>query len=236
MNSILRRRRGMMGAQSKLPPIPAGYVTDGLVFFLDGLQLANANNWTDIVGGKKFTLYNCSVANSNNGIVFDGTTSYGETSGAITNDFANETIEVVASYFPNSTALLFSQPVVNGNVGIGIAFSNSSSGGKVAVAIGHDGVKRNGRSATNATSDQRSKKVLGINGSRLIIRKTNMTGTYETTWAGYETGVTTLGCRCNDSRGNKYTGTVYAVRIYNRKLSEAEIGQNQDMDIVRYGI
>lgn len=234
--TLAERRRALMAQKSGLPPVPSGYVTNGLVFFLDGLQLANANNWTDIVGGKKFTLYNCSVANTDNGIVFDGTTSYGETNGTITNDFANETIEVVASYFPNSSALLFSQPVVNGNVGIGVAFSNASGGGKVAVGIGHDGVRRTCRSATNVTTDQRSKKVLGVNVSRLIIRKTNMTGTYETSWAGYETGITTLGCRCNSTHTMKYTGTIYAVRIYNRILTAAEIEQNQGIDIVRYGI
>lgn len=59
------RRRGA-GGNNRLE-----YITDGLVFHMDGLNKgSNPNYWTDTVGGLQFA-YVTGVTPSNNGIVFE---------------------------------------------------------------------------------------------------------------------------------------------------------------------
>ena len=45
-------------------PTAASYIQDGLVFQLDGIERGDSG-WTDLIGGKKFTLYNCTLNDNN---------------------------------------------------------------------------------------------------------------------------------------------------------------------------
>lgn len=60
-----------------IPPASA-YIQDGLVFHLDGIERGESG-WTDLIGGKKFTLYNCTLNDDN--VEFNGTSSYGKDTG-----------------------------------------------------------------------------------------------------------------------------------------------------------
>lgn len=217
-----------MGAQSG-GVIPDGYVTNGLVFFLDGLQNLSANEWTDIVGGKKFVLYSCTLNNTQSGVVFDGTNSYGECSGTITDDWENETIEAVIDRAAGSTPFVFNQPKIDDKVGISLVFG-SLAYSKNPVGIGVDGASHQQRWSLY------NNKLLGVNNDRCISDKTAMDVSNTDSWSANNVGVTTVGARCNANKTKKLTGTIYAIRIYNRKLSEAEILQNQTADMSRYGI
>lgn len=230
-------RRGMMAGGGRAA-VPDGYVTDGLVFFLDGKQLVSAAGWTDIIGGKTFALTNCSVGT--NGIVFDGT-AYGLYNGAVSSDWENETIEVVFSDYPitsnTSVALkpmvLVSQPTINNALGIGLRFGDE--GNYIRIVMATDGVKRSLRQFAKTTFPTR----IGTNVDRAIINEGNpVSNTSQTSYSANTSGKTVLGARTftGDTVSAFYTGTIHAVRIYSRKLTEAEIKANQQNDATYYGL
>ena len=222
------RRRLMMGQKAS---IPSGYITNGLVFFLDGKQLANATSWTDIVGGKTFSLTNCSVGT--NGIVFDGT-AYGEYNGRITTAWSSETIEIVVNGNTNwNSRALFVQPYMDDSVGISLRMGNGG-GTVVRYAIGCDGVSRAQKTSTNSATRRR----ISINQTNgLVINEAAQSGTSATSYAKNQCGITFLsGWKATPSGnyGGFYTGTIYAVRIYNRALSVDEMKANQAVDNTYY--
>ena len=118
MTELARRRRALMAKTASGPVIPSGYVTNGLVFFLDALQGINGSTWTDIAGQKAFTLTDC--VNSGNGIVFNGTSSKGVYNGSISSDWNNETIEAAISSSVKTTKDILCQPFQNASVGISL--------------------------------------------------------------------------------------------------------------------
>lgn len=232
-----RRRALMMEQEEALPPVPSGYITNGLVFFLDGKQLASSTKWKDIVGGKEFTLIDCTVGT--NGIVFNGTSSRGEYNGYITNNWENETIEVVFYGLESiKTKCLFSQPMVGGNAGIGLRFGDD---GDVRLATGqvaqtHQWFRASIYKSANRISVAATQDITGgvccHNGS-------NVTSNSSSSYAKNETGITCLGCRKTTNPStfySPYKGTIHAIRIYNRKLTLAEMQSNQATDLTYYNL
>ena len=229
---LANRRRAMMGRVSS-DLVPDGYVKDGLIFFLDGLQLCTASAWTDIVGRKTFTLYNCTRDANEKGIVFDGSSSYGEAPGYISLDFAAETIEAASTgLLPDNTGVaILNQPLVNGDCGVSLMGGATTT--TVPIAYVADGQTRNYITRTRTVTQH-----ISANKDRVVTNHGNASGngTRSTSYAGYTENVTTLGSRNGASRAYKFNGTIYAVRIYNRLLSQAEMLQNQLADASRYGI
>lgn len=237
MTELMRRRRAIMLRSVNLPPVPAGYVTDGLVFFLDGKQLVSATKWVDIVGGNIFNLTDCNPVN--NGVEFNGTTSHGEHGGPITNDWKNETIEVVFNGKTEiATKVIFSQPMIDAtNVGIALRFGNDGSA-RLATAsdgVSHSWFKTNISNAINRISVAATNTFDGIachNGVKVNLYSS-------VSYAKNETGITCLGCRKTTDPAtsyNFYQGIIHAVRIYNRKLSLAEMQANQANDLSYYNL
>lgn len=241
MTKLMRRRRALMAAQGGcLPPVPSGYITDGLAFFLDGLQLATATEWTDIVGGKKFALTNCSVGT--NGIVFDGT-AYGASPGPVLplpSDYTTQTIEVVIKATTDSRNALLSVPVMDDSgtekVGMGLRYAGAA-GQSVKMATIQDGTSKPlFRTSGILTSVAKINRVsvttdmMVVNGAKDI--STPASDSYGKNTSGY----TYLGARVTDGATiySKFVGTICAIRIYNKKLSEAEMKANQDTDLIRY--
>lgn len=226
------RRRALM-KQALIDLVPDGYVKEGLIFFLDGLQLCTASAWTDIVGRKTFTLYNCTRDANEKGIVFDGSSSYGEATGYISLDYAGETIEAVSTgMLPDNTGIaILNQPLVNGDCGVSLLGGATTT--TIPIAYVADGQTRN-----YITRNRTVTQLISVNKDRVVTNHGNAggDGTRSTSYAGYTENVTTLGSRNNASRGYKFHGTIYAVRIYNRLLSREEMLQNQLADASRYGI
>lgn len=228
-NLLIRRREMILSSASPSPIVPSGYVTDGLVFFLDGLQLASASSWTDIVGGKTFSLTGCSM--KPNGVYFDGS-AYGEMPGTITSDWENETIELAFTPddVPKSSTFL-NQPLISGASGISMHIGGIWSGNLIGCTPVLDGVRRGvvGRfDAVKTSFVAISSNIWVQNG----IEKTS----YSDSYGANTLGITTLGCRGNASRGTKIRGIVHAIRIYSKHLSLAEILANEQADSARYGI
>ena len=232
--NLSTRRRVLMGLRPVAPsPVPSGYVTDGLIFFLDGLQFATSSEWKDIIGGNVFALNNCSINADNNGVVFNGSTSYGVMDGAVSNNFEGETIEIAltkSADIINKTA--FCQPYLNNSVGISMRFGYEAAN-RPRFAMGLDGVTRNFY-YTNITQN---KNVISGNADMVIVNGTTLTLTHSTYYSKNTTGKTYVGAHA--TTGNLtgyYNGTIHAIRIYNRKLTQAEILQNQTADAARYSL
>ena len=234
MNSLLTRRRVLMAANVG-SLVPDGYIKHGLVFFLDGKQLLSSRTWTDIIGKKTFSLTNCTV--SSNGLILDGT-AYGEYDGAVSKNWEGETIEVV---FTGANEIyskaLFCQPKINGSVGASMRFGNGgTSGGEVQtrIAMGLDGIQRELFQAHIGEVKNRISRTA----DQCVINGICVTGTSSTSYTSNSTGRTYLGCNrfTLDVTPNAiYTGTLHAIRIYNRKLTKDEMISNQHKDITYYG-
>lgn len=215
--------------------IPAGYIEDGLVFYLDGKNIASENEWVDRIGGKSFALTNCTV--SNNGVVFNGSSSYGEYNGAVSSDYANETIEVVftASNISNinSRGILY-QPLINGSLGISMYFGYKGVQQPRYALIADGGSHDIYNSVLSLASNR-----IGGNVERIVVNETAVSAYDNTDYPTNKTGKTYLGCRktsTSESINSVFDGTVHAIRIYNRKLTEAELQANQQRDVVYYGL
>jgi len=215
--------------------VPDGYITDGLVFFLDGKHGASANQWKDLIGDKIFALTNCTLGT--NGVVFNGSTSYGEYNGAVTSDWENETIEVVVTVADptqsQNRGILY-QPLIDGHTGISMHFGYHGNG-QPRFALCTDGVNR---ATAWATLTQAANKV-GGNADRVILNGTAVTNTDNTNYAVNTTGKAVIGCRKTASSPDGqhfFEGTIHAIRIYSRKLSQAEILANQSVDAEYYGV
>lgn len=213
--------------------IPSGYIKNGLVFFLDG-KSAQSGEWVDIVGSKSFTLTDCTV--SSNGVVFNGTSSKGICSGQITSDWGNETIEVVISGYSDGTALqrmsILSQPEINSANGIDMLFAYEGSYTKIAIVS--DGTNR----TFKTFQKNLNARCLSASASNAVVNGTEQAGTGSTTFSANTSGNTYLGAYGEGSAEivRYFGGTIHAVRIYNRKLSVAEMQANQQTDMTYYGL
>lgn len=235
--SLMERRRALM-AKSDAAVIPSGYVTDGLVFFLDAKQLASDTKWTDIIMRKQFALTDCQK--TANGILFGQATSVGIYHGQITNDWANETIEVVltaADQREDETTIkskaVLCQPFLNDSVGISLRFGDN---GNVRTAIGLDGIRRSVRQFPIMASTVQYVHRVSVNSDRCVFNGGTTSGTSQTTYSKNSTGDTVLGAVATSSVVLRNLGTIHAIRIYNRKLTEAEMKANQARDLVYYGL
>ena len=212
--------------------VPSGYVTDGLVFFLDGKRGFSGNTWIDLIGDKVFTLTNCDW--HDNYVIFDGT-AYGEYQGAVSSAWSQETIEIV---FENSATIsaktLFSQPYIGSSVGSSMRFG-AISGGKGNVTQRLDGKEAYHPQVSTLSTNTRH--TVSLYNNTAIVDETTITGKAWTNYNKNQTGITYLGANrftSEDSVSSLFIGKIYAVRIYNRLLTSEEILANQQNDAVYY--
>lgn len=213
MNGNILRRR-MAGGKK-----PDEYIQDGLVFHLDGAD-ATTSQWTDKVGGKVFTMHNIAL-NSNGGVTFAGnSSSYGHYSSTYNYMYNTCTIEVVCTTTDDSRQECVIASTANGTICFG---------------------KYNWRIFTGNGTQQYNWR-FGLGGlhtfssyeGKFYRDKVEIT-TKENDGFGAKSGGTYLGMKSSDG-SYSYAGTVYQIRIYNRKLTEEEILYNQSIDIKKYNI
>lgn len=192
-------------------PLTQDYISSGLAFRLDGINKGNTSgSWTDLVGNLKFPLTNATAGS--NYVEFNGTGSIqAESSTTLSQDSC--TIEV------------------NGDISNGVILLPSSLGG-IAAIISSDkkyfcyGTK----SAPRYRIDSSNKYISantdnGVHDLYVASKETN------DSWTQQIDGKIKIGGRNTDYF---YTGKIYAIRIYNRKLSIIEMRHNQRRDIERF--
>ena len=195
-------------------PLAGVYNQDGLVFQMDCDYECSAETWKDIKGDRNFVGTNVQISD---GVpTFDGTAWYRYATNLVY-PHTSSTIEVVVKMtgYTNSWGCVFFMGDTSG-----IVFAANS----VAVYnIGNKGI----RDFTSGTL-----QVIGMNDN---VRCKN--GAVDTTIANnnitkQQAADTRIGAR---SDGNScFKGKIYAIRIYNRLLTEAEILANQEIDLKRW--
>lgn len=212
---IAINRRRVMGNESGGSPTWQSYVQDGLVFQLDGVEKgAIDGTWVDLIGGMVFTQADGTVTPVSNGWYFDGTCRM--TNASIINYGENTTLEVCMSNF----MLFHSGSWAKDNVylyplGKSIFFLQRES----PVIVDNNSTLLNSPFTASFNLDQChiNKVLYNQYGSVNFFSDSNNTD------IGYY-------------RNQYTTGTVYAIRIYNRRLTAQEQLANQDVDIKRFGI
>lgn len=225
MNALMRRR-GMM---QRTRNIDCPYITDGLIFWLDGIQRGGvAGRWVDLISGKTFELHNCSE--NADGVVFAGSTSsYADYNGAISSNWTTETLELATSsaVFKNSTLLC---PAKIGTVGIGLICSSSSENAWMNL----DGTNANGL----ALSDGIVTKTLSANKNGCVKNGGIVSNSGRDSWGANTSTITYVGVRRTGSAtlSKPFKGTLHSLRIYNRLLTTDEMKFNQHVDEERFNL
>lgn len=216
---IIRIYKGTTLEWEKSVPIPDAdaYIQDGLVFQLDGIDKGN-DAWIDRKGQKEFVLHNV-VTNSNN-MEFNGTNSYAECSSTLGYDSATHTLEVVWE----------------GNKVGGVPFFGGPTSAELCLLPQGTPLRRLsfGTGMNFIVNQPDELKMISANADNII---------YNAGWIG-----TSAELEANDSYNqtvasvgrydfsNYFRGKIYAIRVYNRKLSALEMLQNQLIDIERFGL
>ena len=222
---MLRRRAMMAQASGAGPsPVECPYITDGLIFWLDGINRGGvAGQWTDLIGGKTFTLYN--VTENEDCVTFSNQ-GYGICNGAISSNWETETLEFAVKSIGITSRCFLCQPNTSPS---GIGFITQNSGYQFNININGER-----QAIWNANSGVR---MLSANNSFAVINGTQKTKKTSTdSWAGNQTNNTYLCCRMTTSMSRYFGGTVHSVRIYNRHLSVEEMQANQAVDAARFNL
>jgi len=212
------RRRMVMAANANSPI--GDYIQDGLVFHLDCADCdLTQNTWIDKKGGVSFVMSNISK-DSRGGIIFNGTSSKGIASQSVPYAATISTIEVAVRKNGQTTAFILDP----GSWGA-IAYSFYRNDNAVCSIQSNFNiliVPLNGFIA-NSVHFYQSTSI--INGNAGTIK------TEKSFWSVANT-FATIGMRSNNSL--YFDGTIYQIRIYNRKLTTDEMIYNQQIDMRKY--
>lgn len=216
---IIKIYRGATLEWEKSVPIPDAdaYIQDGLVFQLDGIDKGDSN-WIDRKGQKEFVLHN--VVTNNNNMEFNGTNSYAECSSTLGYDSVTHTLEVVWE----------------GNKVTGVPFFGGPTSAELCLLPQGTPVRRLsfGTGMNFIVNQPDELKMISANADNII---------YNAGWIGtsaaleanasYNQTVASVG---RYKTSNYFRGKVYAIRVYDRKLTTLEMLQNQLIDIQRFGL
>ena len=214
MGALLNRRRYMGGGGASYDE--NSYTQDGLIFQLDGIAKGNSadtSTWVDLKGGLVFT-QNGVVTSTDKGWYLDGTSNL--TCASTLSANTDYTIETCASNF-----IIWH----NGTWTIGNPFFFKS--GKNLFFL-----QRNVPvTVDNIQTVLNSPFTASLNLDTCYINKILYTGrgslNYFSDPVRFDIGL---------FKGNYSTGTIYAIRIYNRRLTSEEQLKNQDVDMARFNI
>lgn len=199
------------------------YNQDGLVFQLDCDNQCTADKWTDIIGGKEF-VSNGNVTIDDNGVpTFSGSALYyGE---VLQNDRKQNTIEVV---FRNINTGQMTN-VFTSQVAETLAFAFNSNNIYGCTTASSENVFARGSSIPD-----NELICAGVAYNDLVINGVTKGKSGSGYQAPQSEKKTVIGARLTN--GNyALKGKIYAIRIYNRLLSEEEMLANQQIDIERFG-
>lgn len=212
---------------SDIWPRPKDYVTNGLVFFLDGKDFVAGQPWVDKIGSVSFAMTD--AAKDGNGVRFNGTSARGVSTD--TTDFPSQsyTIEMVVKLEKAVSASADSQ----------VVFNSAKSGG-FALGYGYQSSKKVFTNQAGTTKNNISYEFPGTGLHRYSVNK-NVSVLNGNTLTRIATvgnwGVATSPVIGSTSSGSFYfKGVIYAIRVYNRLLTEDEMKQNQMFDLENYNL
>ena len=216
---------------------PTGYVSDGLIAFWDGIQNAGSgvhvdgtNVWKDLVGGYEFSLNNTTVGDDC--MTFAGTSSsYGTLSSADTaSTFVaakNGTLEIVY----RSTSSASSQVMLQSTATSGLAFGIYNTSNIIPYTDGSQGSQMMFSFSSGTSNNFVAVRYTSGAPISAIANGTALTTSGGSSWSSPGTE-TYLGNR--QTKANGFAGSIYAIRLYRRQLTDTEIAENQALDRNRF--
>ena len=220
-------RRSMMFVQSGgNTPTADSYIQSGLVFQLDGIEKGSSSTqWTDRKGGIGFPYIAATSEVQTDSVHFTGS-GYLTGDALITPSFTYDsmTIEVCCTYDNHNTG---NRVLIVCDVAPNFAFGFANNKKDVRCASGTNKplwslTDMSGMKVYSITSDH---ALANINVS--LTKGTNAQ-------LNNSSGNIELGGRSYSASG--YVGDVYAIRIYNRQLTLAEMAYNQGIDNQRFSL
>lgn len=198
--------------------LPKPYISEGLVFHLDGAD-ATDTTWVDRIGGNTFTNWGSAT--------HDGKGVLGTYSSSVTLGVSNNagTIEVCGEIVSSRGSLSLSEFIVRDKThltGINYILKPQETSPYVDIS-----------SRANYSPAPRAYRSVNIGKFTHSINKERQVFNGTLGELGANSGTIT-------NASNSFVGNskvrIYQVRIYNRRLTEAEMKYNQEQDRKKYGI
>ena len=194
------------------------YVQDGLVFQMDRAYECTAAKWTDFIGGVEFNGTNVQIVDDVP--YFSGSSAmYRNTTNVLAYNYGSVTIEIV-----------YKATVDNSG-------SNRKFFGVKGGSVSYGALSNNRGIICSDSSCQQFPYITNAQLTRASVYSDSyayFNEQFKTASGGNSWGDENLNFIGNGGSWNGYAGVVYAIRIYNRKLTEAEILANQDIDLKRF--
>lgn len=217
MNSILRRRRAMMGAKST----PLEYVADGLGLHLDAIDNKGTEHdstyydWVDKINGYVFDQRpnGSEIAFEPKCFNFTGNIWFVRT----TINLSWNTIEICGEFEETNTSTE-------------VIFQTNNSG-SLSTACLKAGNVLFGNGGVKSTKIVYGRHTYCYNGSKVYVD--GVEAQTQNTTVSWGTNNTCIGAYASQSQ-YKLHGKIYSIRCYNRSLSEAEIANNAAVDAARF--
>lgn len=203
------------------------YVRDGLIFQLDGTNKGNhTGEWQDLVSGMRFTR-GTNVIEGNNYFQFDG---------GSTNDSLMLGSGSISTNVPtNKAAFTFEAVVESSGLGdINITFSGGQGSGISFVLRGASVWvfgQGYGYNAGNMITSS-GIKVISYSTTRFILNRAIGSYAGNDYW-GNGGQIASIGGELS-ATSRRFAGKVYAIRMYNRLLTENEMLHNQELDYKKF--
>lgn len=215
-----------------------GYVKEGLILYLDGIDKKGKNNYEGISGKwydlsdshSNATLYNC-IENDNN-IEFNGSSSYATLPTKALGNYGASTIEIV-SKIENKSVVIADNYSISGR-GLGILDNNT-----FVTSVGGEQDANTHTTTLGIYSKQHTYAMLfnGTNHNTTDVYIDMQLATRNSDQNGFSnnTNYPIIGRRVwNTGSIWSLKGNIYAIRVYNRQLTQEELTQNYNIDKNRF--
>lgn len=222
------------------------YVTSGLIHQWDGINNtsnghdSSATSWEDLIGSQDLEIVNSSSTTWNvDSISFNGgSNGYLRSATGNAESAANKTVEIVFKE-TGTDAQTVVQPFYDSS-------QAAKAVGKITIFMDNT-VSAKGESGNtyntglNAISDVRS--IVGTFTSTPAVNKVYVNGVEASVSSkthsmqgSYNRMIVGASKSGDSNTGYLFKGKIYAIRVYNRNLTAAEIEQNYAVDVARFGL
>ena len=229
------------------------YINSGLILYLDGINNSSNGHQTSISTWKDLstssndaTLYNCTIENDN--VSFNGSTSYATLPTNAFGSYGASTIEVVAKVNNSSVIVADNDNVSSRGLGLSsvdnVAYISTAIGDKSLPTISGS-LGSNRFNSTFSLFSNKNMYTIEYDGqnygnTKVYVNATEATKTDSINGFSNTATYPMIGRRFYGNGSNvtqwPLNGNIYAIRVYNRKLTESEIQNNYEIDKVRFGI
>lgn len=209
--------RPVDGGGGEDEPTPENpYVTDGLIFRLDGIEKGeNKGTWTDLVGGIVFT--NNNVVSTDYGWSFNGSSSSFYSTTVLTGS-ENNTVEVCFKPEITNTYCLF-------------ACNNQTANNMLFFRDGNSIVFLQRQNCYNLSIPANTPYSISLNLNNGLFNGSSVSKSSASDYWGNSDFW--IGRR---AVGTYFKGEIYSIRLYNRKLSQEEQLRNFSADNERFNL